>query len=204
MKRRPPKQTRGARLVEKILSVTITQLAEVGLERLSIPEIARLSGANKTSLYRRWATKEELVRDALAAGVAQVRLTEPTGDLRRDLVTLGKRMATFIGSPLGRALLRIVFAEGDHSELRAIVRGTYAGGTAASPIDLLIAAWPEHARARRAQLELAIFAIAGAIIHRAFVEHQAPTPAFVERLVALILDGLDPGPTRRRHRQSNP
>jgi AcrR family transcriptional regulator len=47
------------------LDAVIEELAAASYERLSIPDVAERAGVNKTSVYRRWPTRSDLVRAAL-------------------------------------------------------------------------------------------------------------------------------------------
>ena len=60
------RQVRGQALVAKVMDATIAELARVGYESISIEQVAVVAGVNKTTLYRRWATRRELVRAALS------------------------------------------------------------------------------------------------------------------------------------------
>ena len=62
-------------------------LAEVGYDRLTMDAVAARAGAAKTTIYRRWRDKAELVVDALDSfkGVLEA---PDTGSLRHDLHAL--------------------------------------------------------------------------------------------------------------------
>lgn len=70
-----------------ILDATLALLAELGFERMSIEAIAAHAGVGKTTIYRRWKTKEDLVADALSS-VKAVPVAPDTGDLRTDIALL--------------------------------------------------------------------------------------------------------------------
>ena len=57
---------RSEKADEAILRATITLLAEHGVYGLSIEAVAAEAGVGKTTIYRRWQTKEDLVVAALA------------------------------------------------------------------------------------------------------------------------------------------
>lgn len=48
-----------------ILTVAVELLSEVGFDRLTFDAMATRAGVSKTTLYRRWPTKHELVIDAV-------------------------------------------------------------------------------------------------------------------------------------------
>lgn len=71
-----------------ILDATLDVLAESGYEGMTIDMVAARAKAGKATLYRRWASKAELVIDAVASMKPPVDLDAlpDTGSLRGDLV----------------------------------------------------------------------------------------------------------------------
>jgi AcrR family transcriptional regulator len=49
----------------EILAIAIELVGEVGFERASVDAIAALAGTSKSTLYRRWSTKSELIVEAV-------------------------------------------------------------------------------------------------------------------------------------------
>jgi AcrR family transcriptional regulator len=187
-------QPRGEAFVQVVLEVTLARLAEVGFERLSIPEVAELAGANKTSVYRRWPRKAELVRDALRAAMSHADLPPDTGALRGDLVGLAQSVATFMQAPQGTAVMRILMAQAGDLQLRQLSLEAYGEVGRHGP-------WMVLARAAqrgeiRADVDpaLVLFTIAGAILHRVFVEQGSATPDFLDHVVDLVLQGAAVAP----------
>ncbi|MFC0041491.1 TetR/AcrR family transcriptional regulator [Actinomadura rayongensis] len=85
---------RGAARTRAILDVTRELLGEVGFDQLSIDAVAARAGSSKTTIYRRWADKSELVRAALLARGADVPLLPADArDLRTDLLRLVEALA---------------------------------------------------------------------------------------------------------------
>jgi AcrR family transcriptional regulator len=60
---------RGAALEDAILEAAYDELAEVGYLALSVEAVAARARTGKASIYRRWPTKQDLVMDALSAGL---------------------------------------------------------------------------------------------------------------------------------------
>jgi AcrR family transcriptional regulator len=80
---------------EAIRRATLELVEEHGYKGVSMEAIAARSGVSKQAIYRRYASKGEVILDALAT-FARTRLPTPdTGDLREDLLTLLVR--TFAG-----------------------------------------------------------------------------------------------------------
>lgn len=74
----------------ELLSVTLALLQQHGYERLTVDEVAATARASKSTVYRRWPTKAELVLAAFSEGIRQVTEPPDTGGLRGDLVALGE------------------------------------------------------------------------------------------------------------------
>ena len=100
-----PKQMRGPGLVRHVLQITLLEIAEAGLDRLTIERVATRSGVNKTTLYRRWPTPQRLAEAALDL-VADAAPPPDTGSLREDLVLYLLRLHGASNHPLAPALLR--------------------------------------------------------------------------------------------------
>jgi AcrR family transcriptional regulator len=86
---------------QAMLQATLELLGEVGFDRLSIEAIAARAGVGKTTIYRRYATKEELVADAIESVREEIVLPD-TGSLQSDLNELVQNAAQITLSPLGR------------------------------------------------------------------------------------------------------
>jgi AcrR family transcriptional regulator len=73
-----------------ILAITLDLLAERDYERVALDEVAVRSGKAKTTLYRRWATKEDLVLAAIrsAGRPPEVDRLPDLGSLRADLLAV--------------------------------------------------------------------------------------------------------------------
>jgi len=86
---RKPGRPRSAQAHKAIIEATLELLAEEGLQGLSIEDVAARAGVGKTTIYRRWPSKEELVMNAIHE--LQVDLsTVNTGNFRNDITMLFK------------------------------------------------------------------------------------------------------------------
>ena len=83
------RQTRGEPRERAILSAVIGLLGEVGYEAMTMDAVAARAHTSKTTIYRRWPGKAELVRAAVDAYVAERVLSAPdAGSLRGDLLAV--------------------------------------------------------------------------------------------------------------------
>jgi AcrR family transcriptional regulator len=184
-----PTQARGDEFTNKVLDSTLTQLAQVGFERLSIPLIADVAAVNKTSIYRRWPTKADLVQDALAIPMSHANEAPDTGALRTDLIALAGTVAAFMQSRVGTALIRIMLAEGGNPEVRALANAAYSEAGKHGPWIVIQRAMQRRELSSQADPSLMLFSIAGAIMHRVFVEQREVTEEFLKQVVDLVLFG---------------
>jgi len=79
---------RDPKVDEAILAATLDLLAEEGYTRLTIERVAARAAVARTSVYRRWSTKESLIRDAVVSvGLAKQPEVPDTGSLHRDMTS---------------------------------------------------------------------------------------------------------------------
>jgi AcrR family transcriptional regulator len=84
---RLPGRPRDPQADQAILDAAIELFVKQGYEAMSMGGIADRAGVGKTTIYRRWPSKEELVVDAIEELIMDVEPPD-TGSLRRDLVEL--------------------------------------------------------------------------------------------------------------------
>src|SRR3954452_1599782 len=102
---------RSARVRAAVIEALVGELAEHGLGATTMEAVARRSGVNKTTLYRRWGSKEELVLDALLElGERRVPIPD-TGSLRDDLLTVARGSVASVSTPEADAVIRAAAAD---------------------------------------------------------------------------------------------
>jgi AcrR family transcriptional regulator len=191
-RRRDAGRPRGAPIADAVLSRTLEELVAHGIEGANVDRIARAAEVNKTSVYRRWRTKEALVAAALERVAHDIggRL-EDRGSLRDDLTQVAVHVARLLESPLGRSLARAAMAESIGTEL-----ATLAARQIERPRES-IAAFHERARARGQWREgvapqTVLAMLVGALLHRALIERARLTPSFIAEVVGVVTRGLEP------------
>ncbi|MHA6620244.1 TetR/AcrR family transcriptional regulator [Pseudonocardia sp. DLS-67] len=88
----------------QVLTATVELVARDGIAGFRYEEVAELAGVHKTSVYRNWPDREELVVEALLRYVDDLGSVADTGELRRDLVDFLMVLAEGLGRPTVRAL----------------------------------------------------------------------------------------------------
>jgi AcrR family transcriptional regulator len=111
---------RSARVLEAVLEAALEELGRVGYAGLRMEDVAMRSGVNKTTVYRRWPTKMELVAAVLSH--AKEPPTEfDTGTLEGDVRASLFEMRDRLHDTRHVAILRIVMAERMQPEMNEIV-----------------------------------------------------------------------------------
>ncbi|WP_432990252.1 TetR/AcrR family transcriptional regulator [Dactylosporangium sp. CA-233914] len=86
---RSTQRRRGAELESALLDAAWAELLEAGYDGFTIDAVAIRAGTSRAVLYRRWPTKQDLVRAALGHGAGNDLPPPPqTGSLRGDLIAL--------------------------------------------------------------------------------------------------------------------
>ncbi|MGW0997007.1 TetR/AcrR family transcriptional regulator [Streptomyces sp. NPDC002520] len=106
---------RGAVLERAILDAALEQLGTVGWKGLTMEGVAAGAQTGKAAVYRRWPSKEDLVADALEAGLPRVQDVPDLGSVREDLLALCRVARDAMYSRPGFAL-RSVIHECDPSQ----------------------------------------------------------------------------------------
>ncbi|HEY2405239.1 MAG TPA: TetR/AcrR family transcriptional regulator [Polyangiaceae bacterium] len=112
-------QGRAARIVNEVLRTTAEELTRVGYVALRVEDVALRSSVNKTTIYRRWPTKPELVAAALRFAVRRPEAPD-TGSLRGDLLEAIAASVRTATSPIARGLWQMMQAERSHPEVERI------------------------------------------------------------------------------------
>jgi AcrR family transcriptional regulator len=104
---------RAARVIEAVFEATGAELADKGYAALRVEDVAERAGVNKTTVYRRWPTKKDLVVGALES-MTRPQIEPPTGSIELDLLAALKNVVAYATSPAGRAAARVML--GSHND----------------------------------------------------------------------------------------
>jgi AcrR family transcriptional regulator len=113
-------QGRSARVLEAVLDAALDEVGRVGYAALRIEDVAARSGVNKTTIYRRWPTKIELVA-AVLSHAKEPPSPFDTGTLEGDVRSSLFEMRERLDDPRHRAIVRIVMAERMQPEVNELV-----------------------------------------------------------------------------------
>jgi AcrR family transcriptional regulator len=95
-------------LERAILEAALEQLGAVGWNGLTMEGVAARARTGKAAVYRRWPSREDLVADALQAGLPDLTEAPDLGGVREDLLEVCRRVREAMFSPPGIALRSVL------------------------------------------------------------------------------------------------
>ena len=191
--RRTPGRPRSEASHQAIIQATIELLVEAGYGSLTMEAVRTRAGVGKATIYRRWPSKEELVRDAIVFMHHEFD-TPDTGSLRGDYEALAtavrasasrggattlmpRLLGESVNDPELFAIFRTHLVEPRRAALGAVLERAVARGEIREGIDL----------------ELMIDLFAGPAVYRLLITGGDMAQMFsVEALIDALMNGLAP------------
>jgi AcrR family transcriptional regulator len=172
-----------------VLAAAIDLLAERGYSGFNVEGVVERTGIAKTTVYRHWRTREDL----LAAAVAELDGAGPlpdTGSVRQDLHDLLARRVQAARTPRWeRCMPALVEAAARHPELaKTVARLTVQ---ALGQIETLLQRGIERGELRPdLDPQLAASALIGPVVFRRLLLREPPTIQRVSAFIDLVLQGI--------------
>jgi AcrR family transcriptional regulator len=192
--RRPPGRPRDPAVDQAILAAAAQELAEAGFQAMSIQAVAQRAGVGKPAIYRRWASKQDLVLEVLerstdqpqmpAKGTARQRLTaflqawsRAMQDERATRISSALLGEAYRNQVLGEAV-RKAFIDTRRQKVLTVLREAVEQGELGPGVDL----------------ELAADVLLGPLLLRRLITQATVSPALGRKLVGMLFDGYHPQP----------
>jgi AcrR family transcriptional regulator len=90
------------------LDAAVAVVARTGFGGFTMDAVAKQAGCGKPAVYRRWASKEALLEEAVVEATNAGLPTPDTGSLRTDLRELLHEFIDWLGSPNGSVLIAVI------------------------------------------------------------------------------------------------
>jgi len=177
--------SRSQRARQAVLDATADLVAEVGVERTTIDEIASRSGVAKTTIYRHFNSKQALVVEAVHA-CTHIPVVTDTGSLRDDLISCfsGTTKASYDGR-LGDMMLSLMDAAQRDPELGRLVRAQ-TDQRRRFATEVIERAVSRGDLPADVDVDLLVTLVAGPLIYTKLVRRQRVT----DELVAAVVDSV--------------
>ena len=190
---------RVARTRATVLGSAIDLLAERGYSGFSVEAVVERTGVAKTTLYRHWPTRDDLLAAAIAkldgagldgAGLDGAGPLPDTGSVRQDLLDLqARRVRAAHTTQWERCMPALVEAAAHHPELAAMIARLTSQILA--QIETLLARGVERGELRHdLDPRLAASALIGPIVFRRLLLQEAPTLHQVTAVIDLLMQGI--------------
>ncbi|MGA5900551.1 TetR/AcrR family transcriptional regulator [Streptomyces venetus] len=188
---------RSATADAAILAATREALVDLGWSKLTLGDVAARAGVAKTTLYRRWAGKNELVVDAVAELFDELELPD-RGSLAADIEGVVLQFAMILALPEAKSGLMAVVAEATRDDaLRERIRASVVDrqkrlvleGRARAQARGELPHEPDPESASRT-VDLIFDMVAGAVVHRTLVSAEPADEEWVRSFTKMLLQGL--------------
>ncbi|MFJ8939255.1 TetR/AcrR family transcriptional regulator [Streptomyces sp. FR-108] len=182
---------------EAILAATRAALVDLGWSGLTLGDVATRAGVAKTTLYRRWAGKNELVVDAVAALFDELELPD-RGTLAADIEGVVLQFAAILARPEAKSGLLAVLAESTRdAALRERIRTSVVDrqkrlvleGRARAQARGELPPESDPSTADRT-VNLIFDMVAGAVVHRTLVSAEPVDGPWAHSFTQVLLLGL--------------
>lgn len=187
-----PERRRSIRSHQAILAATTQLLAEVGYSALTIEGVATRAGVGKATVYRWWPSKGALVIEAMSTGLGMIPVAE-TGDLRQDLLAIGKGIVqTLAHTPAGAVIPALAADLMRDPDMAEQFRSQIIRPRRSAITQILRHAADQGKLPADLDIDLLIDVYVGTVFYRVLVSGGPVTDLLAEQLVGLLLDGNPP------------
>jgi AcrR family transcriptional regulator len=189
---RRPGRSRGRprdeRATAAITGAALRQLADVGYAKISMESVASEAGVARTTVYRRYRDKADLVTAAIATNSSTHLTTGPSRDPRADLVAYLNEFDERFAESCLEVVGTLIGAREERGSLE-LHRQRVVEPRMGHALDLLARAGELGQLRADADLDLALQMLAGSVFARRMAG-VASTPGWAERAVDMVWVGL--------------
>jgi AcrR family transcriptional regulator len=171
---------------EKVLGVTAELLLERGFAGASVDEITRRSGVAKTTIYRHWPTRGDLLRDACSSIGTPLEVPD-TGSFEGDVTALVTSLAHLLRSEKWTSVLPSVIDAAERDPDIAAVYSRLQEGYSAPLQSIIQRAMQKGELPKTSDAALLVAALTGPLFYRRWFSREPLTSAFAKQIVRLVL-----------------
>jgi AcrR family transcriptional regulator len=187
---------REARTDRAIVSATLELIAELGVDGFRVEDVAGRAGVGKAAIYRRHASKDELVVATVQALVSEIELPD-TGSTREDLLALMREAVAVYRDPIHAGVMpSLVGAMRQRPELARAVRDDFLAARRAALRRVLERGVARGELHPELDFELALDVLGGPLFYRLLITGGPLDEQLVAGVADLILRGFAPRPAK--------
>ena len=189
MSRDPGGRPRDPRLDEAISTAAVELLEERGYNDVSLAAIAERAGTTTAAIYRRWASKSELVAQAVFRTDGDDVVAD-TGDLAADVTTMVRWSVAKLCRPAAAAAIAGLLGESRDDRRQRAAEAAMASGRVEARLQRA-----KEAGELRADVDTRVLTalVDGPVLHAALGGMAGTVDErWISDLVAVVLDGARP------------
>jgi AcrR family transcriptional regulator len=171
---------------ETVLGVTAELLIERGYAGASVDEITRRSGVAKTTIYRHWPTRGDLLRDACVSIGTPLQVPD-TGSFEEDVTALLTSLAYLLQSAKWTSVLPSVIDAAERDPAIAAVYSKIQEDHSAPLKFIIQRAMQRGELPKTTDSSLLVAAFTGPFFYRRWFSREPLTSAFAKQIVRLVL-----------------
>lgn len=169
-----------------VLAVTTEILFERGFAGATVDEIALRSGVAKTTIYRHWPTRTDLLREACMSIGTPLDVPD-TGSLVGDLTALVTNLAQLLRTEQWTSVLPSVIDAAERDPDIAAIYSRLQEGYSAPFRSVIKRACERGELPRTTDGALLVAALTGPLFYRRWFSREPLTSVFATRIVQLVL-----------------
>jgi AcrR family transcriptional regulator len=181
---------RSARVGAAVLQATLDELVDSGYAELSLDAVARRAGVHKSTVYRRWGSRDALVLELMRERAAQEVPVPDTGSLRGDLIALATAAAQIASSPPIEAVVRATIGALRHDPSLREVAARFWAERMTIDGEVVARAIGRGEAPAGTDTRLVIETVLGPVHLRLLAGGAQPDDSFIEDVVDLVVRGL--------------
>jgi AcrR family transcriptional regulator len=175
----------------RVIAATVELIDRVGYRSVTIDAVARASGVGRSTLYRHWSSRNELVLDAFASYVDESTEVADTGDAIADLRTYLLKLAFRLSvGGVGPTVAGLISDALEDREFAESFRAKVIEARRRAFLQILLRGQQRGQIRRDVDLRSAVDALYGSIHHRLLMTGQPIDAPFVSALTDFAQLGL--------------
>ena len=178
---------KGARNKNEIVGATIELLENINYSSLTIEAIAERSGVAKTTIYRWWNHKSDLVFEAFIAKTETLFEFDLTKSIHQNFVQQLLTLTNVLESGVGRAMLTVIAEE---KEIAAEFLNAYLAPRRAETKKMLQTGIDTGEIQDNLDFEIILDMLYGPIYFKFILFNRVPDQAYIESLVMQVMKGI--------------
>ena len=169
-----------------VLAATAELLFEKGFSGASVDEISRRSGVAKTTIYRQWPTRIDLLRDACTA-IGTPQQVPDTGSFESDLVMLMTSLVQLLKTGKWTSVLPSIIDAAERDNAIAAMYSKLQRGYSAPFETVIVRAMAKGELPKDTDVAVLIAALTGPLFYRRWFSRDPLTKDFAMQIVGRLI-----------------